>query len=82
MVFLMLLLIFVVFVFSVSLIYLVLGLILSKFRRTNRLGVHLCAISMLMPGKCIACHCHQDCASTKCRNWNCENFYHCRQSKQ
>lgn len=82
MVVLLLLLIFAVFAFALSLIYLFLGVLLSKFKRTNRLGIRLIAMSMLMPGKCIACRCCQDCESSKCRNWNCVDFYHCRQSKK
>lgn len=82
MIILWLLLIFAVLAFFVSLIYLILGLIFSKFKRTNRFGVHLIAMSMLVPGKCIACRCRQNCETAKCRNWNCENFYHCRQSKK
>ena len=77
-----LLLVFAVLAFCVSIIYLILGLIFSKFQRTNRFGVRLIAMSMLVPGRCIACRCRQDCESVNCRNWNCENFYHCQQSKK
>lgn len=82
MVILWLLLIFAIFAFVLSIFYLIIGVLLSKFERTNRLGIRLIAMSMLMPGRCIACRCRQNCESAKCRNWNCENFYHCRQSKK
>lgn len=76
-----LLLIIVILMFFLSVIYLILGTLLSKTKRLHRLGIWFIARSMLIPGKCIACKCHSDCKSTKCRNWNCANFYHCRDLK-
>ena len=61
-----------------SLISLGLGLLLAKSIRFHRLGIRLIAMLVLVPGRFISIRCHQDCRSTKCGNWNCENYYHSR----
>lgn len=66
------------FFFFPNLFYLVVGFFLCKTDRFHAVGVRMLAMSVLCSGRFVSWMCRQDCRNTRCGNWTCENYHHCK----
>lgn len=59
-----------------DIVYWLIGSLLVKTQRFHKTGVRMLAMSLLVPGRCVARKCRMDCDATNCGNWTCVK-YHC-----
>lgn len=60
--------------FFPNVLYLTLGIIFYRFRRTHKFGIRCLAMCMLVSSAFVAKRCRQDCSRVKCGNWTCSQY--------